>query len=239
MKKTSMFKFAIIGVLGLGMMCGEVFAKSYSGSRGFSRSSTPSRSYSSTKSSTIKYSKTSTGNSSKYKPSIGVGSSPKATAPKMKKSAGGFGKKKVNTNSAQYKKTNAQIKKDFGTSNKKYKDMKEAKAELGSKMASKRYTYKDSTTAMANRPAHIPPSYNGHTTVYINGGYGYMSAGEFVPYIATHMIITDAMMRSYAPNAYQTHVVHHHSNTGTVIVGVLIAVMIISGIFMVVTINRS
>jgi hypothetical protein len=241
MKKTSMMKFALMGILALGLMGGDAFAKSYGGgsrsSGGFSRSSSPSKSYSkSTPTKSYTKSKPTTGNSSKYKPSTST-SKPKATAPKT---SGGFGKKKVDTKSPAYAKTNAKIKKDFGTSNKKYSSMKEAKADLGGKMASKKYTYRDSASAMASRPSHIPQSYGGYNTTYnINtGGYGYYGAGNvWVPYLATHMIISDAMMHSYAPNAYNQHVVVHRSGGG-VMIGVLIGFGVIAVVCMGVAVTR-
>lgn len=229
MKKTSMFKFALMGILALGLMGGDAFAKGSRSSGGFSRSSggfsrssggfsksSPKKTYSPSKPTT---------GQSKYKPSTST-SKPKATAPK--KTSGGFGKKKVDTKSASYKKTNAQIKKDFGTSNKKYSSMKEAKADLGSKMANKTYTYKDPKVAMANRPAYVPNAYQGHTTVYVGGHYGYYNPmGTFMMYTAAQMMISDAMMHSYAPNAYNQHVVVHRSSFGGVMIGMLVLVVAI------------
>lgn len=224
--KKIMLKMLLIGAIALSLGA-DAFARSRSGG-GFSRSS--SRSYSRPTTRTTKY----------------TPSKPKATTSKsytksttkktggVKKTSGGFGAKKVDTKSASYKKTNAQVKKDFGTSDKKYSSMKEAKSDLGTKMASKKYTHKSSASAMASRPSHIPQSYQGHTTVYNmnSGGYGYYSGGLWMPYLVSHMIISDSMMHSYAPNAYNTHVVHHQGGLGIgVFAGVLALLVVVICIF--------
>lgn len=230
MKK--MFKLLTVGILALGLMGVDSFAKGSSGGSrsggGFSRSSS---SYSKSSSST--YTKST-------KPSTGtISSKPKATAPSVKKSGGGFGATKIDTKSESYKKTNAMITKDFGISNKKYSSMKEAKADLSTKMASKTYTYKDSTTAMANRPSYIPPSYNGHTTVYVNGRYGYYDPmGTFLMYTAANMIITDGMMHSYAPMAYQTYATPYN-RFGTVMAGVIGIIFLLLVLMFIIGIIRS
>lgn len=223
MKK--MFKVMMIAMLAFGLMGLSSFARSSGGSRssgGFSRSS--SKSYSSTKKS--------------YKPSTGVAKAkPKAytksTKPStVKKTSGGFGKSKVNPKSASYKKTNSMIKKDFGTSNKKYSNMKEAKSDLGSKMATKSYSHSSPKVAMANRPTYVPTTYQGHNTVYMGGRYGYYDPmGSFMAYGAMHMIISDSMMHSYAPNAYNSHVVVHRRGAGTLIFSFLFGFIIVAIIF--------
>lgn len=231
MKRMSMF--ALIAGLTIGITS-DVFAR---GSRSSSRSSS-SRS-SSSRSGGFGYSKPKSYSKPKaVKPSTGVTkTSTKATT--AKKSGGGFGKsKKMDTGSAKYKSVNSKITKNFGTSTKKYKSKASAKADLSSKMANKKYDYKDSKTAMSNRPDNIPQSYQGHTTVYVGGRYGYNDPmGNFMMYTAANMIVTDMMIHSYAPHAtyYNNNQVAHGNG---VIAGFIVGLFFLISVTVLVTILK-
>lgn len=78
-------------------------------------------------------------------------------------------------------------------------------------------------TEPKTRPSHIPQSYNGHTVVYQNGGYGYMNNGSWSP-LMTYMLLdtmSDAAMMNamsrhgYAANPVMTHNPNvHYSSSG-------------------------
>ena len=62
----------------------------------------------------------------------------------------------------------------------------------------------------ATRPAHIPATYNNHTVVYQNGGYGYNNGSSWVP-LASYMLLdtmSDAMLMST-----MNHHGYHHGPT--------------------------
>ena len=112
-------------------------------------------------------------------------------------------------------------------------------------MASKRYSYGDNKTAMANRPDHIPQSYQGRPTAYYGGSYGYYDPmGSFIAYTATQMIVTDMMLHSYAPHAAYhtapTRVVYANSNGGGagVVIGVLVGIVCVGALFALVIRNN-
>jgi hypothetical protein len=209
-KSLNITLFAIISIIAFGL--NDTFARSYSSSRSYSsRSYSSSRSNYSTKPST----------KSKYAPPKPKTTTSKPKTTTAKKTSGGFGRKKVDTKSASYKKTNAQIKKDFGTTNKKYKSVKAAKADLSAKMAKKTYSYNNATTAMSHRPAYIPTSYNGYHTTYHNGHYGYYGLNNvWIPYLAMHMLINDEQVHAYAPNTYVVRE-HHYLTTAFTILTIL------------------
>lgn len=233
MKRLGMF--ALIAGLTVGISS-DAFAR---GSRSSSSRSSSSRSSSSRSSGGFGYSKSSKPKTvtkrKAVKPSTGV-TKTSTKAKTTKKSGGGFGtSKKVDTGSAKYKSVNSKITKNFGTSTKKYKSKSAAKADLSTKMANKKYDYKDSKTAMSNRPDNIPKSYQGNTTVYVGGRYGYSDPmGNFMAYTAMNMIVTDMMVHSYAPHAtyHQQPVVVHRSSAGIVAIAVVF-IFVFVGVFIV------
>jgi len=95
-------------------------------------------------------------------------------------------------------------------------------------MASKKYAYSDTKTAMANRPSHIPQTYGGSPTVYVGGSYGYYNpTGMFLAYTAQQMLITDMMMHSYAPQVYQGNPHHAVNSIFAVLCGIFVVSMIV------------
>jgi hypothetical protein len=116
---------------------------------------------------------------------------------------------KMDTKSPAYTKADKEIQSAVGKSGKTYNSRSAAKSALDTKLASKKYDYKDSKTAMASRPSYVPQTRtvggNTYNTVYQGGSYGYMgSGGSFVAYLAADMIVTDMMLRSYGyrPTSY-------------------------------------
>jgi hypothetical protein len=218
--------FIIITTITIGVT--DTFARSYTSRRSYSsrRNYSSRRSY---KRSNYTRKPTTTQKHTVEKPKTST-----SNVKKAKKTSGGFGHKKVDTKSASYKKTNAQIKKDFGTSNKKYKSVKAAKADLGQKMANKTYTYKTSATAMAHRPTYIPTAYHGYPTAYYNGHYGYFGLHNvWIPYLAMHMVINDDQLHSYAPDVYETQ--RHRHKTFSIVLSIILLLLGIMGFIIALT----
>ena len=146
--------------------------------------------------------------------------------------------KKMDTKSAKYTKTDAALTKAVGKSGKSFKTRGEAQKSLTSKLAKKKYDYKDSKTAMSNRPEWIPQRHmvGGAyvNTVYVGGFYGYMGPGGFMAYTASNMVVNDMMLRSQGYNPYVRPYYHPLTGSGVliwflVIIAFCVAVAVIRG----------
>jgi len=133
--------------------------------------------------------------------------------------------KKLDTKSPAYQKTDKMLTQNIGKSGKTFKTRSTAETSIRSKMAEKQksYSYKDSKTAMANRPDYVPQTFRGsggvvYQTTFMPGmGYGYMSPTGFIAYTAANMMITDAMLYSYGYRPYVRPAYHPLTGTGILI----------------------
>ena len=145
----------------------------------------------------------------------------KATAKKDKVASKADAKsfKKMDTKSPAYTKTDKMLTKNIGKSGKTYKSRSSAKSDMTKKMATKKYDYKDSKTAMSSRPSYVPQSRMvggmSYNTSYYGGHYGYYNpTGMFVAYLAADMMINNSMLHSYGYRPYFRPAYHPMSLIG-------------------------
>lgn len=236
-KRVLLILTLVFGLTSMDML----YAKGGKSGGGFKSRSSSSKSFSSKKKTTPKrttYPSKST--SSKSTPSKSTTSSKKSgggfnssksskttTKPlsaSQKKSNADYKKMQSAKKSPSYKKADAALTKSIGKSGKTYSSASAAKKDMTAKMASKKYDYKDSKTAMSQRPDFVPQNHTGpggtvYVTSYHGGHYGYHdAAGLFIMYSALHYqssVRQDHLYAyGYTPTHHRPQVVHHDSGGG-------------------------